>query len=422
MKLKAEQVDIEQLKKRVPLPRVLSYFGIEITGNIKCWWHNDSDPSCQVFEDHSYCYGCKRVSDIFSYVMKHERLRFEDAIAWILNKEGILPQAIALSAPKEYKGAVPRLWIDHWHRSLEDGRAQYLYDRLITRETIDLLHIGYSADKNAYTIPFWSGMPGWSEVETFQYRAAPESSHDRKYWGERGYVKPSIINRDLINPELVILVFGTLDAVLGRQDGLPMISTNGAEVFSNPNRLEFHQLKQSLLNVKQVIVLPDATMTEFESAHRLINNLIWEVNAKVKYFPYTWGVKDYNSARMKGYSVKQFTEEVLEMPWVDGFFFALSEKRVQDVINMWTCINEGRADQAVEILQIVAHADDVWYGAMRHAMMMTALKGPYFYGGVFTSEEWKIVIDDLESCENYKDLVQFIVNTGQAATNRLGGF
>lgn len=354
--------------------------------------------------------------------MKFEKLSFEDAVHWLLEREGILPETVALEAPKEYRGVVPRLWIDHWHSNLDEDRAQYLYDRLITRDTIDLLKIGYSAEKNAYTIPFWAGQPGWSDVETFQYRASPTSNSKAKYYGEKGYVRPSVISRDLINSELVILVFGTLDAVLGRQDGLPMISTNGAEVFSNPDRMEFYQLKQSLLGVKKVIVMPDSTLTEFESAHRLINSLIWEVAAEVRYFPYTWGVKDYNSARMKGYTVQQFTEEVLKMPFHEGFFYAVSANHVQDITNMWTCVCEGRYVKAFEIMQVVVASDNVWYGAMRHALMMSALKGPYHYGGVFTSDEWKIMLDDLETCDNYADLTNFLKHYSDAAAGRLGGF
>src|SRR5574341_1090877 len=284
--------DLDAIKKQVPLPVILAHYGIKTDGVLtNCLSHPDRAPSLRLWDDHAYCYGCHKTADIFSFVCKLEKIPYSKAVDWVLEHQKILPRDVLLERPNqvEYRGPVPLAWAQNWHKQLTPERREYLHSRLLTDETIDFNLLGYRPDESGYSIPFWRGLPGRSEIDIIQLRADPKASRAWKYKGirEKEYYRPSIINYHLINPGLVIVVFGTLDALLGAQDCLPMISTNGANMFANSKRAESAWLKRVLKKTEQVIVVPDNQPIEFESAHRLADML----GAKVAYFPKSCGIK-----------------------------------------------------------------------------------------------------------------------------------
>ena len=86
------------------------------------------------------------------------------------------------------------------------------------------------------------------------------SSSTKKYWGEKGHYKGSVLNRHLINPVFNLFLFGTVDAYQAPQDGLPALSTNGVTTFTSPNRPEAYWLQREMLDTRCKMVVIDATV------------------------------------------------------------------------------------------------------------------------------------------------------------------
>lgn len=303
-------IDLELLKNQISVPQVLALFSYAWDGksNIRCMFHDDSRPSMQIFDSHGWCYACRKYADIFSFTMKLGKMSFDRSVEWLMERKGILPESAVRKAPKEYLGSLPISMAQYWHKELTSDRRQYLYDRMLLDDTLDRYKIGFRPDFNAYTIPFWEGKPGKSEIIALQYRAAPDSNSKRKYWWESGRYRPCVFNAYLVNDEMTGVVFGTFDSLLAGQEGLPLISASGLHTFTNPKKAESLFLRDLLKNTKYKFVIPDGTQVEFEAA----TEVMYTVDAEIKYFPY-YVPKDYTAYRQAGYSKEEFLREVLEV-------------------------------------------------------------------------------------------------------------
>lgn len=415
----ASLIDLDLIRSQITVPQVLALYGIPSDqGNILCLWHSDRTPSCQVFNDHLFCHGCRKWKDIFSIVMIKEKLPLERAVEWLMERKGILPETVIQKAPKEYLGALPLGIANYWHKELTSERRQYLYDRMLLDDTLDRYKIGFRPDYNAYTIPFWEGVPGKSEIVALQYRAAPNSPSSRKYWWEAGRYKPCVFNAYLINDEMTGVVFGTFDSLLAGQDNLPLISASGLNTFANPKKAESVFLRDLLKNTKYKFVIPDGTQVEFEAA----TEVMYTVGAEIKYFPF-YVPKDYTAYRQAGFTREQFIDEVLEMPtWKDKHLYAVHEIHLEDITKMLELISAGDKTEVFRTLQKIVGEGRYGSGCVTQSLAMDALKGPQHFGNTFTSEEWSNLIDEVGECRSYTDLVLVIGKYGDIAAARLGGF
>lgn len=303
--------DLDTIREKITIPQVLALFSFEWDGksNIRCPFHDDNSPSMSIYDDHGFCHACKKYADIFSITMRLGKMNFSRAIEWLLDKKGILPETTIRRQPIEYLGPLPIEMARYYRDQLDEERRTYLYSRLFTDDTLDRYMIGYRPDYQAYTIPFWEGCPGKSNITSLQYRIAPwAENQNKKYWWESGRYKACVFNAHLINTELVVLVFGTLDALLGGgQDGLPMISASGLNTFSQKDKPESLWLKQALSGTKRKLIVPDKTPTEIEPALR-VSNL---VGGQLNFFNIDIEEKDYSEYRLK-HTAKDFCELVLE--------------------------------------------------------------------------------------------------------------
>lgn len=381
-------------------------------------WHDDHDPSMTVYNDHLFCHGCRKYADIFSIVMKKEKINLERAVEWLMERKGILPENVVQKAPKEYLGALPLSIANYWHKELTSDRRQYLYDRMLLDDTLDRYKIGFRPDFNAYTIPFWEGVPGKSEIAALQYRAAPDSNSKRKYWWETGRYKPCVFNAHLINDEMTGVVFGTFDSLLAGQDGLPLISASGLHTFANPKKAESMLLRDLLRNTKDKFVIPDGTQVEFEAA----TEVMYTVGAEIKYFPY-YVPKDYTAYRQAGYTREQFIDEVLEMAaWKDKHLYAVHEVHLDDITAMLTFLSMGEKIECFKTLQKIVREGRYGSGCITQSLAMEALRGPQHFGHTFNSDQWSEMIDEICECTSYPEIVAWMDKYGNVATSRLGGF
>lgn len=52
-------------------------------GQILCPFHEEKTPSCRIYSDHLYCYGCGKSLDTIGYIMESQGLSFIDSVKYL---------------------------------------------------------------------------------------------------------------------------------------------------------------------------------------------------------------------------------------------------------------------------------------------------------------------------------------------------
>ena len=130
-----------------------------------CPWHDDSRPSLQINPERQSwkCWVCDVGGDIFSFVMKMERVEFREALEMLAEKAGVSLQAAAKpasgSAGDKRTLFAALAWAEEqFHRCLlQDPQAEpvrkYLAERNISAESIRKFRLGFSP-------PAWDWLVG----------------------------------------------------------------------------------------------------------------------------------------------------------------------------------------------------------------------------------------------------------------------
>lgn len=77
------RIEKQDIKRQLSLPAVVSYcIGKPVKAGtmIRCPFHNDGTPSCKVYADHFYCFGCKATGDVIEWVKRWENTDFRSAL------------------------------------------------------------------------------------------------------------------------------------------------------------------------------------------------------------------------------------------------------------------------------------------------------------------------------------------------------
>lgn len=76
-------MDRDEIKQHVSIGWVLDHWGIRANraGKILCPFHNDNNPSCQIYykTNSFYCFSCGKGGDIFTLVMGLDNCTFSEA-------------------------------------------------------------------------------------------------------------------------------------------------------------------------------------------------------------------------------------------------------------------------------------------------------------------------------------------------------
>ncbi|MFP3041216.1 hypothetical protein LQZ19_05275 [Treponema primitia] len=80
-------------------------------GKIKCLWHDDDHPSCQVNEEYLYCHTCHKSGDIYATAaallgVSHDKEHFREIAADVENTLGIEPWKPQRRKPGEPKSII----------------------------------------------------------------------------------------------------------------------------------------------------------------------------------------------------------------------------------------------------------------------------------------------------------------------------
>lgn len=72
---------IEQIRN-IPIREVFSRYGFELNraGFCRCPFHQEKTPSCKVYKDSFYCFGCGAHGDSIDFVKRYDNIGFKEAI------------------------------------------------------------------------------------------------------------------------------------------------------------------------------------------------------------------------------------------------------------------------------------------------------------------------------------------------------
>ena len=178
---------IQQIKDHIDIVDVISeYVPLTAAGkNFKglCPFHEEKTPSFMVNRDRQFfkCFGCNEGGDVFTFLMKHEKMTYPEAVRSLAVRCGItIPEttqgdAKANLASEELQ-KLNRSAVNYFHRVLMNSAAgkdalTYLKERGIKDSTIDSFKLGLSlpswdaflkaAGNAARTMPYrTNGSPG----------------------------------------------------------------------------------------------------------------------------------------------------------------------------------------------------------------------------------------------------------------------
>jgi DNA primase len=160
--------DLDEIQQRCDITEIISgYLPLKKAGrNFKanCPFHHEKTPSFIVSPDKQifHCFGCGAGGDVFSFIMKQERMDFPEAVRFLAEKTGVKIQDLKKDEyyKKSYHASlyeVNLLAEKYFHQKLLQKNAtstnafKYLFDRGLTKETINEFKIGLADDQ-------WDGL------------------------------------------------------------------------------------------------------------------------------------------------------------------------------------------------------------------------------------------------------------------------
>lgn len=153
---------IDQIKERLNIVEVIKdYVKLKKSGRNwvgLCPFHIEKTPSFFVNEDKNiyHCFGCNETGNIFGFIMKNENVTFPESIKILAKKAGLTIEyssGTANEANKEreliYKVNEKAAFIYNYYlknKPEAEKVRQYLKERFIKPEMIDIFKLGYAAD------------------------------------------------------------------------------------------------------------------------------------------------------------------------------------------------------------------------------------------------------------------------------------
>ena len=259
-----------------------------------------------------YCFGCRHSADTYTLAKEllekrdHTPYSYAQVLAWFADTRFPDKSGRTYDRGAHYIGAVHPSLVDYWHSQLDEEKYQRLAsERLLTPDTVRRYKLGWRPDFNEWSIPFYRGEPGLSEIDIVQFRRTDGT--EPKYIGLGGHNRGSIMNAHLLQwpQEYIVVLFGAYDPILALQDGVLAVGSNGCF----PWRHDEKERVQALFEQQRCIfIVPDNTPQEYVSAYRLAE---W-IAAEVRLFPTDLPAGcDYIDYRKLGYSAEDFKRDVL---------------------------------------------------------------------------------------------------------------
>jgi len=149
---------LEEIKSRTDIVDLISeYVQLKKTGqNWKglCPFHSEKTPSFTVSQVKQmfHCFGCSTGGDVFAFIMKHENLSFQEALALLAKKAGVaLPDAGSFRRTSEKDEKIRNILIEtREYFSEQLGRSStasaYVKERGISEDMLRRFRVGYAPE------------------------------------------------------------------------------------------------------------------------------------------------------------------------------------------------------------------------------------------------------------------------------------
>ncbi|HOC32919.1 MAG TPA: CHC2 zinc finger domain-containing protein [Ruminococcus flavefaciens] len=124
----------DDIKELVDVPNAARSYGVEVhRGNMAlCPFHNERHPSCKLYADHYYCFGCQAHGDVIKLVQELFGLRPIEAVKQLNSDFGL---GLDLDKPPDME-KVNRRRREIAERKAEKARVEHMYDVLLRYFTL----------------------------------------------------------------------------------------------------------------------------------------------------------------------------------------------------------------------------------------------------------------------------------------------
>ena len=133
----------EEIKELVDVPTAARHYGVEVhRGNMAlCPFHRERHPSCKLYADHYYCFGCRAHGDVIRLVQELFGLTPIEAVKQINNDFGL---GLDVDKPPDVT-AVNRRRQEIARQKAEQANIERMYDILLRYYTqLDKYKICYA--------------------------------------------------------------------------------------------------------------------------------------------------------------------------------------------------------------------------------------------------------------------------------------
>ena len=140
----------DDIKELVDVPTAARSYGVEVhRGNMAlCPFHMERHPSCKLYEDHYYYFGCQAHGDVIRLVQELFGLKPIEAVEQINSNFGL---GLDLNKPPDME-KVNRRRREIAERKAEKARVEYMYDVLMRYFTLldkyKMLYVPTSPDED----------------------------------------------------------------------------------------------------------------------------------------------------------------------------------------------------------------------------------------------------------------------------------
>jgi len=170
---------IEEIKDRADIIDIISeYVPLTAAGkNFKglCPFHEEKTPSFMVSRERQTfkCFGCNEAGDIFTFLMKHEKMTYPEAIGFVAAKYGVtIPESGkdggVATLVKDKLHELNKFAVDYYHKTLTSTAAgkvalTYLKERDIRDNIVQSFKLGFA-------LPSWDAFLKAAEKKGFSIK------------------------------------------------------------------------------------------------------------------------------------------------------------------------------------------------------------------------------------------------------------
>ena len=124
------------------------------SGKVNCPFHFDRNPSCQIYDDGFYCFGCNKGGSPIDYVMLRDGVQFWEAFKTLATQYNHPLPSVSQQQAKvvaQAKAEADEVFLclreifEEYHANLTQKERQSLHSRGLTDKTIDFELIGYAS-------------------------------------------------------------------------------------------------------------------------------------------------------------------------------------------------------------------------------------------------------------------------------------